>query len=143
RSTASRFAGYRKVIAVCLDLIRDMTEAPKDQDKVALVRALRARLFGPAAEGLDTAVVYAGDGRLQYPAPLGTGGNDGRLAFTPIYALHLGELLPSGDNVRRGDAVELLCAALFGDAVAGLSPGKAIGQFTPGVAGGPNSTWLG
>jgi CRISPR-associated protein Csx17 len=139
-STAPRFAAYREAIAIGRELIGDLTDAPSDEAKIELIRACRVRLHELCAEWLDTALVLTTTGRVLYPALLGTGGNDGRLDFSNNQMQRLTELLSTTADEPRGDSEALLESALFGEPVAGLFPGKAIGQFHPGAAGGPNST---
>jgi CRISPR-associated protein Csx17 len=139
-STAPRFAAYREAIAIGRELIGDQDEAPTDEAKIEFIRACRVRLYELCAEWLDTALVLTIAGRVLYPALLGTGGNDGRLDFSNNQMQRLTELLSTTADEPRGDSEALLESALFGAPVAGLFPGKAIGQFHPGATGGPSST---
>ncbi|MXX73414.1 MAG: type I-U CRISPR-associated protein Csx17 [Gemmatimonadetes bacterium] len=112
--------------------------------KQPLVAALRARLPHTALPWLDSALVLSGGG-LGFPPLLGTGGNDGRLDFTNNLMRRLAsEAKPPGlFNAASGapsPASEgFLDNALFGSPIHELT-GVAVGQFSPGVAGGPNAT---
>ena len=139
-STAARFAAYREAIASCRALIADREQAPKNEEKAALIRDCRARLRGPAGDWLDAALVVTSSGDVRYPALLGTGGNDGRLDFCNNQMQRLVELLSPQTGAPAPHAAPLLAAALFGTPTTGLQPKKAIGQFLPGAAGGANST---
>ncbi len=109
---------------------------------------LKADLFTPCQlswrgrhrDWLDAAVVVLDEGRVSWPALLGTGGNDGRLDFTNNLMQRIGELFDvstaAGD--ARPIAAPLLQHALWGDTASGLSLAK-VGQFQPGSAGGANS----
>lgn len=136
-SAHQRFADYRRTIELCRDLVRDCDQAPKEDDKLALVRECRARFRGSCAAWLNAALVITE--RLSFPALLGTGGNDGRLDFTNNQMQRLVELISPVTGEPRADAAPLLEAALWHVPTAGLQS-KAIGQFLPGAAGGANST---
>lgn len=112
-------------------------ESPKEDAKAALLARLRATLPDAALRWLDAAVVL-GDGSLRYPPLLGTGGNDGRLDFTNNLMQRLAELIDPASGTPSPLARQHLPAALFAEAAPGLLD-KAIGQFAPGAAGGPNA----
>jgi CRISPR-associated protein Csx17 len=137
---ASRFASYRTAIALGKRLIdeRGLDERPSDKAKLELIAGLRACAEDSMLAWIDAAVALTID-RMAFPPLLGTGGNDGRLDFTNNFMQRVAELfdLNSGSAIRK--AVGLLDAALFNDARLGLAA-AAIGQFSPGAAGGPNST---
>jgi CRISPR-associated protein Csx17 len=139
---AERFTPYRAVISRAREAVSTRKESPKHEEKFALVRALRARWRDAELEWLDAALVLTGgdeDG-IDYPALLGTGGNDGRLDFTNNQMQRLVELLDPDTGRGRPLAEPLLAQALFGHLTPGLEQDKAIGQFLPGGAGGANST---
>jgi CRISPR-associated protein Csx17 len=139
--SAARFQPYRGAISRSRQAVGARAESPKQEEKLALVRELRARWDGGELEWLDAALVLTGgEGGIDYPALLGTGGNDGRLDFTNNQMQRLVELLDPETGSGRPHAEPLLGQALFGRATPGLQQDKAIGQFLPGGAGGANST---
>lgn len=137
---APRFARYRQAIEQARTAVAGRSESPKDAEKQHLVQRLRQDWSGGELEWLNAAVVLAGEGQLQYPALLGTGGNDGRLDFTNNQMQRLIELIDPGTGAARPEAIPLLELALFGTMTSGLFEDKAIGQFHPGAAGGANAT---
>lgn len=115
-----------------------LTEKPDEADKRRLLSLLRATLDDAHLAWLDAAVLLT-DEKPDYPPLLGTGGNDGRLDFTSNYMQRLLEMFDPGSGEALGDTGLKLEAALFARAIPGLSP-LVIGQFSPGAAGGPNSS---
>lgn len=107
--------------------------------KATLLMRCRSSWRGPLLEWLDAALVLAGDGSPEYPALLGTGGNDGRLDFTNNFMQRLGILFLCDDPLAPASSMaeSLLPVALYADPGAGLV-GGATGQFQPGRAGGAN-----
>jgi CRISPR-associated protein Csx17 len=99
------------------------------------------RWRGSALRWLRAALVIGGEGKANFPALLGTGGNDGKLDFTNNAYQRLGDLfdLTSSAGTPRPKAAELLAAALFAEPVTGQVRG-GIGQYAPASAGGPNAT---
>jgi CRISPR-associated protein Csx17 len=139
-SPSERFALYRHCLALADTALAGMKRdaSPKGEDKATLLTRLRAQLPDEALDWLDAAVVLAGDSP-QYPPLLGTGGNDGRLDFTNNFMQRLGEVLDLRDEAVPKESPDWLRMALFGATAPGLVK-KAIGQFSPGQAGGPNAS---
>jgi CRISPR-associated protein Csx17 len=137
---AFRFASYRTAIALGQRLIneRGLDERPSDKAKLELITSLRACGEDSMLAWIDAAVALTID-RMAFPPLLGTGGNDGRLDFTNNFMQRVTELFDAYSGSAMRKAVGLLDAALFNDASLGLAA-AAIGQFSPGAAGGPNST---
>ncbi len=139
--SAPRMEPYRHAIARARQAVSQRTESPKQEEKLTLIRELRARWSGGELEWLDAALVLAGgDDGIDYPALLGTGGNDGRLDFTNNQMQRLVELIDPETGRARPHAEPLLAQAIFDRQTPGLQQDKAIGQFLPGGAGGANST---
>ena len=116
----------------------------RDAVKWKIVSSLRACVPESALPWLDATLVLSGE-ELRFPALLGTGGNDGNLDFTNNLMQRLfAESKPLGIfNASSGEpspiAARLLDGALFSTPVHELS-GVAVGQYSPGGAGGPNAT---
>lgn len=109
--------------------------SPKGDDKATLLTRIRAWLPDAALDWFDASVLLA-DGSAQYPPLLGTGGNDGRLDFTNNFMQRLLDVIgPGQEQIAR----RWLATALFAEPAPNHVK-SAIGQFSPGHAGGPNST---
>jgi CRISPR-associated protein Csx17 len=139
KSKGQRLSAYREALSVGKVLASQRVESPKKEEKESLIQECRRKWRGPMLEWIEAALVLAGDGSPQYPAILGTGGNDGRLDFTSNFMQRIVELLDCAapEIGPRPGSEELLVAALFGSPEAGL-PSNSIGQFLPGTAGGSN-----
>lgn len=138
-SPAPRFADYAAEIQRVRARLAGVTELPTKEEKSDLLAGLRRAWRGGAQSWLAAATILLDEGDPKYPALLGTGGNDGRLDFTNNFMQHLIELFDPGSGAPQPGARSLLEGALFGVPIAGMV-GKAIGQFSPGDAGGPNSS---
>lgn len=135
-----RFRGYRAAIKRAQEAIQAfrLRESPKNEQKVAFLQTLRSRAPEDLLRWMDAAVILA-DESPAYPPLLGTGGNDGRLDFTNNFMQRLGEVLDIENGRARPEAMELLRMAFFAVPTPALSA-RAIGQFAPGSAGGPNAS---
>jgi CRISPR-associated protein Csx17 len=138
RSDVPRFAEYRRAIEAARRIVGARIERPEKEEKAAFLRELRALLPEKPLDWLDAAVVLTGTDKAQFPALLGSGGNDGRLDFTNNQMQRLVELFEPVTGVPHPETTDLLRAALFGAAAAGQKR-CAIGQFLPGNAGGANA----
>lgn len=109
--------------------------------KESIIPSCRLSWRGKHLVWMEAAVVLSSEGKPEYPALLGTGGNDGRLDFTNNAMQRIGELfdLSSEAGVPLPAAAETLASALWGSTSAGHIP-AAIGQYFPGGAGGANSS---
>lgn len=138
-STNARFADYRRCLAAAEQALATTTrdESPKGDDKARLLLQVRGEMPESALEWFDAAVVVTGESP-QYPPLLGTGGNDGRLDFTNNFMQRLLEVLPTDAGRVTTAARAWLDASLFATAAPGMVD-RAIGQFSPGQAGGPNA----
>lgn len=140
-STGTRFKQYRQCLSIAEQTLAGMDRgaSPKGDHKIALLTRIRARLPDNALGWFDAAVLLASDSP-QYPPLLGTGGNDGRLDFTNNFMQRLTEVLSLEDSEEPPElSATWLRTALFGEPAPGLLK-KAIGQFAPGQAGGPNAS---
>lgn len=108
--------------------------------KEELIPRCRQLWRGPHLDWF-TAVVVLGEGEKRFPAMFGTGGNDGRLDFTNNYYQRLQELFDVTTGVPTHASPNWLDHALWGGAVVGARAKNAsIGQYSPGGAGGANSS---
>ncbi len=136
-STTERLASYRGAISVGHAIYAEMVAG--SWEKATTVKACRERLPDVALPWLDASVVLAPTKEV-FPPMLGTGGNDGRFDFSVAFMGRVGDVLGIQDGRGAPDrdrSSEWLGAALF-DSASSLI-GEAIGQFSPGAAGGPNS----
>ena len=137
-----RFEPYRKTLAECRAALSKLGLTDKPEPKLAkprLMLTLRGTLTVPEAlEWLDAACVLRDEDRLEMVPLLGTGGNDGRLDFSSNYAQNLVNLLLCSPK-KRPAVRALLRQAFFDEPCSGLE-NTAIGQYSPGSAGGPNTT---
>lgn len=137
-SSSKRLDAYRKAIEAARRAVQHyrLVKAP-DNEKEEFIAYVRNKAPEPVLRWLDAAVVLA-DGQPAFPPLLGTGGNDGNLDFTTNFMQNLAVVLPLDDGAIAPAATELLQTALFAAPAAALSE-RAIGQFSPGSAGGPNA----
>jgi len=138
-STAERLAPLRLTIELARAQVEHLglQEAPKDVEKAALVNRLRDRLPDEAVAWLD-AVLIVDPTDLGFPPVLGTGGTEGALDFGSNFYQRLADVFDFSTGAPTSRSASLLGAALFDEAVSGLSK-AAIGQFDPGSAGGGNA----
>jgi len=110
--------------------------------KSGVIPRFRRSWRGQSREWLDAAMVLDEHGEPKYQALLGTGGNDGRLDFPNNLLRRLGDTfdLQSADGAPRGEAGDWLRGALWAEPIPGCQTGSAVGQFSPGAAGGANSS---
>ena len=146
KSVAERFRLFSDSIQCGLEAIKflDLDARPEGANKARLVAMLRGRLPAPALPWLDAALVLSG-ANLRFPPLLGTGGNDGRLDFTNNFMRRLASdakppgLFSASSGAPSPASKGFLENALFALAIHDLT-GVAVGQFSPGTAGGPNTT---
>lgn len=109
--------------------------------KADLIPMARARWRGPHLDWMNAAMVIDDLRTARFPALLGTGGNDGRLDFTNNFMQRLSDVydLASATGEPRPPAAAWLDGALWGAPAHSCLPGRAVGQYLPGMAGGANS----
>lgn len=138
-ATTDRLQPYQDALRDIDVILREMrlTEKPDPKkQKPLLLVACRNRLSDDVVRWMDAAVLMTSE-EPKWPPLLGVGGNDGRLDFSANYMKHVMTIM-DGHGRPSQEAERWLTSALFGHAVSGLSDG-AIGQFNPGLAGGPNT----
>lgn len=137
-STAKRLELYREVITLARMFVGNREESPKNEEKAHFLGYLRALLPDSALTWLDAAVMLTTE-KPVYPPLLGTGGNDGRLDFTNNFMQRITELIDPADGKPAPRSSGWLSSSANGEAAHGLVT-NAIGQFSPGNAGGPNAS---
>jgi CRISPR-associated protein Csx17 len=140
QSTAPRLEVYRDAIAATRRLLHELhiEEAPSGAEKDALIIRLRNRFSDDALPWLDAAVALSGTGAM-FPPLLGSGGNDGNLDFASNFMQRFVELFDPDRRESQALAAAWLRASIYAEPASGLVQ-AAIGQFAPGLAGGPNAT---
>lgn len=143
QSTVKRFRAYRKAITSARAAVArfGLTKAPENKPeriKDEFIKHFRNGAADATLKWVDASLVLA-DGEPEYPPLLGTGGNDGNLDFTTNFMQNLAKVLTLDSDGAHSEAASLLKAALLGLPVAALE-NRAIGQFAPGSAGGPNAS---
>ena len=137
-ATAKRFKLYKDVITLARTCVGTREESPKNEEKSDFLGHLRAQLPDSTLMWFDAAVMLTTE-KPDYPPLLGTGGNDGRLDFTNNFMQRVIELFDPVEGKAKPKSSAWLSAAVSGKATHGLAS-NAIGQFSPGNAGGPNAT---
>lgn len=142
QSQAPRFSGYRHAISIGQKLVDGASERPEKEAKERLLQTCRREWRGPLAAWFEAAVVLLGEGNAQYPALLGTGGNDGRLDFTNNFMQRVADVFDCQDptGAARASSTVSLRTALWGTPSPSLEGKRAVGQFFPGATGGANGT---
>lgn len=137
---AKRFSDYRAIIVSARSLVGARKEAPKDDEKSGFIQACRRVWRENALAMLEAALVLDENGKVRFPALLGTGWNDGKFDFTSNFLIRLLSVV-SADGLPTKQSQTLLWNALWDATVAGLLTGAEgkVGQFLPGGAGGANS----
>ncbi|HYC54035.1 MAG TPA: type I-U CRISPR-associated protein Csx17 [Candidatus Binatia bacterium] len=130
-SSDPRLACFARAISIARALLADADQRPTDEAKVDLVAQMRGVLPDEAVAWIDAAILI-GEGKLQYPPLLGTGGNDGRLDFSNNFQQRVVHVLVEKDRA-------VLEASLFDTPVAVPFDG-AMGQYKP-AAGGRSNPW--
>jgi len=138
-SQLSRAAEYIAVIERARRILDEegIEEKPGEYLKEHLLRRYRREMPDRFVQWMDAAMVLQANGQTFAPV-LGTGGNDGRLDFTQNFMLRLVEL-KLFESKPSGKSKSLLQQSLFAQPTKGLGK-AAVGQFSPGRAGGPNAT---
>ena len=139
-SQGHRLERYRGVLNMAKNTVNRMglSEAPADLHKRLLIEKLRNELPDDCVCGIDSGMVLL-ESRVSYPPVLGTGWNDGRTDFASNFMQRIPDVFDINSDGPTRSAEKWLRAALFGESVAGLLGGAAIGQFFPAAAGGDNS----
>jgi CRISPR-associated protein Csx17 len=140
-SNASRVSDLREAILTAKAVLSEigLSEAPKEEAKEMLVKALRNRLSDQAVGWLD-ATIFVGVDRVGYPPLLAVGGTDGNLDFTNNFMQRITEVMDVTTGKPLEHSLQRLGVAIFADAMASPLAKAPVGQFLPGTAGGANAT---
>ena len=140
--TTTRFAEYRAAIAIAKNIVKDfnLVEAPdgtaNSDQKNNFIQAFRNLASDRGLQAMDCSVVITSD-KTRFPPLLGTGGNDGNLDFTNNFMQRLLDVIDASTGIPTSVSANSLDVSLF-NLPGCTSADKAIGQFNPGSAGGPN-----
>jgi CRISPR-associated protein Csx17 len=134
-SKDARFTRLQDLVTRVRALLRQMSlsEKAKDEGKLALLIACRARLPDEVLPWLDTCYVLMGSDR-SFPPLLGTGGNEGSGSYVSGFAQQLVACLVRREHDRA------LENALFGTRQKGVFINQTPGHFSPTAARGVNAT---
>lgn len=140
-SEAPRFTEYRRLLEQSRRMLAQsgFQESPKNDDKNAVLQLIRNSFPDSFLAWLDAALLISQD-KTFFPPLLGTGGNDGNLDFTNNFMQRQLQLFDAKDGSANQAASSWLMSALFELPTSHLQKDAAIGQFSPGNAGGPNAT---
>jgi len=141
KSKSDRFSSLRNTISVARRILQRLgvKRKPDQPTKPKLLQACRNEFPEEALHWLDAAYVLTRD-EPKYPPLLGTGGNDGRLEFTNNFMQRLIDLIDPATGKATSNSPEWLRVALFGGVASVPTCSAPVGQFYPGLAGGPNAT---
>ncbi|WP_394840447.1 type I-U CRISPR-associated protein Csx17 [Pendulispora rubella] len=87
-----RFEEFRRMIAWCEGATKDLSKAQDGEGKARLIRRCHNEWTGPALDWVTAATEVADDGSIQFPALLGSGGNEGRFDISTNFLKWLLEL---------------------------------------------------
>lgn len=123
----------KKLIASIKKVRNAFKSIERSAGKEQIILACRDRLTEDAVEWIDAAAIIDPEGNRQFPALLGTGGNDGRLEFSKIYMNNISFLLIEKPEISE----DLLNNALYNELTDELQT-SSVGQYDPGRSGGFN-----
>lgn len=140
-SEAPRFADYRRLLEQSRRMLTQsgFQESPKNEDKNTVLQLIRNSFPDSFLAWLDAALLISQD-KTFFPPLLGTGGNDGNLDFTNNFMQRQLQLFDAKDGAANQAASSWLMSSFFELPASHLQKDAAIGQFSPGNAGGPNAT---
>lgn len=126
---------FQSVLKIVQDVLVDLgfTAKVRDEDKIKLLQACRARLPDSVLSWLDATYVLTQDDRV-FPPLLGTGGNEGSGSYVSGFAQQVVSVLIQ----REWD--HALNPSLFQKVAKGIASKQTPGHFSPRSAGGPNAT---
>ncbi|MBI3245328.1 MAG: type I-U CRISPR-associated protein Csx17 [Deltaproteobacteria bacterium] len=131
---SERLEPFQSVVRIVQEVLIDLgfTAKAKDEDKLTVMRACRARLPDHLLPWLDATYVLTQEDR-KFPPLLGTGGNEGSGSYVSGFAQQVVSVLIQ----REWD--HALGSALFRHLAKDVMSGQTPGHFSPGAAGGPNA----
>lgn len=131
----------RKSIRDSPEYKRRLRSAEKEfsQLKDGLIPSLRSKWRGGHREWLDAAMILTDDGP-EYPALLGTGGNDGRLDFTLNFMEMLNRIFNLKDGLPKDSSHAWFTASIWGSPLPQSMIYESVGRYLPGTSGGANNS---
>lgn len=139
QSEAPRLQRFKETIRSIEKLRQDLqiTDIPEKKEKDNFLRQIRARADDHLLSWIDAVFVLTAEG-TKYPPLLGTGGNDGHLDFTSNFMQRLTDIFDSKTGAPSPLSESWLRSSFLG-LPSRVMASVPIGQFYPGMAGGPNA----
>ncbi len=140
-SKSKRLEAYRNALheaKLAVQRAGFVTSPDSGRQKDNFILSLRASLPDECIQAMDAGLAVTSE-KTNYPPMVGTGWNDGNLDFTSNFMQRLLDVLGTADGAPSNQSADWLQSSLFGTSVPNLT-GNAIGQFSPGQAGGPNAS---
>lgn len=141
--SSARLEAYRDAVTTCEAEVSQRLglHTKPDDRKHEVLTQCRNVLADDVLAWLDAAYVLTAEAP-RYPPLLGTGGNDGRLDFSNNFMQRLCDVISMGSQSGEPTSAsrQWLSTALHNVPAPGMLGQKAIGQFAPGGAGGPNAS---
>jgi CRISPR-associated protein Csx17 len=143
-STDPRLKEYRVAIECARSVMADVhIDKPSDPEaKAHFISLLRNRLPDEVVQWIDAVAVLRGQ-EVSWGWLLGTGANDGDLEFANNFMQRISESLLNESTNCEVSSEQRLRLSLFNDSGDGgskLLDKSPVGQYNPGMAGGPNMT---
>lgn len=139
-SEAPRLAAYREALRVATAQVAGREESPEKGSEKSGFIAECFNAWPEAALAWPSAAIARTGDDPEYPALLGTGGNDGNFDFANNFMQRVADVLDLKSGAPYAASTNWLRASLLGEVHMDLVADKAIGQFFPGAAGGANGT---
>ena len=136
-ATDSRFDAYRSTVLLVRKIIDQTTggKKPENDEKEHLILRLRRSVRGQSTSWIDavTAIIGAGDNlKVELPALLGTGGNEGSGSYTSAYMAAIEQCL-----LKHGWDHAISMVLFDNEKVPCTSWDQSMGQFIPERAATP------
>lgn len=138
---ADRLVGCKDIAMSLKQMVEDygLFEAPKNKKiKREFIEDIRSNIDDSFLISFDSCVAIS-DEKLLLPPIFGSGGNDGNLDFSNNFHQQILRLMCPETGAPTREAKAELESALFRKTIPAIQKG-AVGQFSPGAAGGPNSS---
>ena len=139
-SNSQRLSSFRQAIALGKESVQKagLITSPDGKQKDEFILSLRAEWPDHLIQGLDSGLSITAK-KTEFPPLVGTGWNDGNMDFTSNFMQRLIDVLGTSDSLLPAKSEAWLLGSLFGEVAPNQTKNK-IGQFSPGQAGGPNTS---